>query len=131
MSYYEYDADVYEDAMLPMYCSINTLNADLCDTYLHWHEATELLFCLEGSGIAVSETRRILLNAGELAVINSNRLHTFYTKGTCRYVCFLLAPELTACQDLPSTAVSPFVPDPEAAEQLRGILESTPFAMNG
>ena len=55
MSYYEYDADVYEDAMLPMYCSINTLNADLCDTYLHWHEATELLFCLEGSGIAVEK----------------------------------------------------------------------------
>ena len=123
MSYYEYDADVYEDAMLPMYCSVNTLTAGLYDTYLHWHEATELLFCLEGSGIAVSETRHIPLNAGELAVINPNRLHTFYTKGTCRYACLILAPELTACQDLPSTAVSPFVPDPAAAEQLRGILE--------
>lgn len=56
-------------------------------------------------------------------MINPNRLHTFYTKGTCRYACLILAPELTACQDLPSTAVSPFVPDPAAAEQVRGILE--------
>ena len=123
MSYYEYDADVYEDSELPMYYSVITLEQEDDEGYLHWHEATELLFCMEGSGIAVSETRRIPLKAGELAVINPKRLHTFYTKETCRYVCMLLAPELAVSRDLPDFAVDPFISDPEAAAQISGILE--------
>ena len=78
MNFYEYDADVYDDSELPVFFSSAVLEHNEESAFLHWHEATELLFCTEGSGIAVSDTLKIPIKAGELAVINPNRLHTFY-----------------------------------------------------
>ncbi len=99
--------------------------------FLHWHEATELLFCTEGSGIAVSDTLKIPIKAGELAVINPNRLHTFYAPEFCRYSYFLVSPLLTAVRDMPKEEIQPFIADQETARRLREILgeleEKPPF----
>ena len=122
MDFYEYDADVYADPALPIYYAVDTLEDAAENWQLHWHEATELLYCMEGSGVAVSGARRISLAAGELAFINPNRLHTFYASGHCRYCYLLLAPELAAARDLPRTPVQPFISDPDIAAQMDGII---------
>ena len=122
MDFYEYDADIYSDPEFPVYFSLSTLRDNPEDRYLHWHEATELLYCIEGSGVAVSDTQRIPLSAGDLAFINPNRLHTFYAAGFCRYSYLLVAPELSAARDLPGTPVQPFISDPEAGRQMLGII---------
>lgn len=122
MDFYEYDADIYSDPEFPVYFSLSTLRDNPEDRYLHWHEATELLYCIEGSGVAVSDTQRIPLSAGDLAFINPNRLHTFYAAGFCRYSYLLVAPELSAARDLPGTPVQPFISDPEVGRQMLGII---------
>ena len=64
MDFYEYNAEVYSDPELPVYFSINTLTGSQEDWDLHWHEATEFLYCIEGSGVAVSvlQTRHKVLH---------------------------------------------------------------------
>ncbi len=122
MNYYEYEADAYSDPDFPLFFSLNTLENCPGDWYLHWHEATELLYCIEGSGTAVSDTEQIPLQAGDLAVINANRLHTFYSSGFCRYYCFILSSEFSASRDLPGTPIQPFISDPEVERQLWDII---------
>lgn len=131
MSFYEFDADVYEDPALPLYSSICELGPKEAG-FLHWHDAVELLYCMEGEGVAVSGNQQLRLAPGEMAVIPSGRLHDFYTEETpCKYGVLLMAPELTACQDLPNRPVQAFLSDPEAAGQVEGILrelqEQRPF----
>ena len=105
MSFYEFDADVYEDPALPLYSSICELGPKEAG-FLHWHDAVELLYCMEGEGVAVSGNQQLRLAPGEMAVIPSGRLHDFYTEETpCKYGVLLMAPELTACQDLPDRPV--------------------------
>ena len=84
MDFYEYDADVYPDPQCPLHVGLCEIGGDPDCRYLHWHEAVEFLYCLEGSGTAVSDTLHIPLKRGEMAVINPNRLHTFYSDRFCR-----------------------------------------------
>ena len=133
MDFYEYDADIYADPGFPVYFSGSTLHREVDSgyRYLHWHEAVEILYCIEGEGVAVSDALSIPLAAGEIAVIGGNRLHTFYTEDVCRYAYLLVGSELSASRDLPGVRVQPFISDPEAERQLRGILrelrEQAPF----
>ncbi len=115
MTFYEYDSDIYDDPGLPLHMALNELR-DFPEAWdLHWHQAVEFLYCVEGEGTAVSDTRHIPLKAGELAVINPNRLHTFYAAGSCQYYCLLVDPSIW---NLPGTAVQPFIADEEAGQQL-------------
>ncbi len=131
MNFYEYDADVYDDSELPVYFSSAVLENDKESAFFHWHEATELLFCTEGSGVAISDTLKIPIRAGELAVINPNRLHTFYAPDFCRYSYFLVSPVLTCARDMPKGEIQPFISDQKAKKQLQGIIreleEKPPF----
>ena len=133
MDFYECDADIYADPGFPVYFSGSTLHREVDSgyRYLHWHEAVEILYCIEGEGVAVSDALSIPLAAGEIAVIGGNRLHTFYTEDVCRYAYLLVGSELSASRDLPGVRVQPFISDPEAERQLRGILrelrEQAPF----
>lgn len=69
--------------------------------YLHWHEDIELLYCTEGSGVVISDTARIFLHAGDIAVVNSNCLHSVYSEGRCRYHCLIPDNSLFRELDLP------------------------------
>lgn len=122
MDFYEYDADEFEDSDLPLYYFIDTVNINRDDGYMHWHAATELLYCIEGTSVAVSETRHILLNPGDLAVINPSRLHNFYTHGPCKYAAVLLSPALTSAYDLTDKPIQPFVSDGEISRCMTEIL---------
>lgn len=123
MSFYEFDADVYDDTQLPVFFSSTVLENGRECLNLHWHEATELLYCEEGSGIAVSDTLHIPLQAGELAVINPNRLHTFYARDFCRYSYFLVSPDLISIRDMPKTEIQPFIADIEVSRRIREIMD--------
>lgn len=131
MDFYEYNAEVYSDPELPVYFSINTLTGSQEDWDLHWHEATEFLYCIEGSGVAVSDAQRIPLASGNMAIINANRLHTFYTTDFCRYCYLLVDPEMLDIPELSGTPIQPFISDPEAERQVLGIIgesqERAPF----
>ncbi len=121
-SSYEFEADVYEDPQLPMYSSMAYLERGE-GGFLHWHDAVEILYCMEGSGIAVSGSRRLRLEPGSMAVIHSGQLHDFYTPDSdCRYGVLLLARSLVCPDDLPSSPVQTFLKDAEAAAQVEGIM---------
>lgn len=131
MNFYECEADVYDDSQLPVFFSSTVLQNDPSNSLLHWHEATEFLYCQEGKGIAVSDTLHIPIQAGELAVINPNRLHTIYAPDFCRYSYFLVSSELLSAHNIPKSGIAPFISDREVAGQLETIIreieEQKPF----
>lgn len=110
MDFYEYNAEVYSDPELPVYFSINTLTGSQEDWDLHWHEATEFLYCIEGSGVAVSDAQRIPLASGNMAIINANRLHTFYTTDFAGTAISLWTRRCWIFQSCPARRSSPLSP---------------------
>lgn len=97
-----YEAHRHPDPQLPVLFHLDTVLRQPDAGFLHWHEAIELLFCVEGEGVVIADAERLNLREGELAVVNSNRLHCIYSAGLCRYYCLIASPSLFGGLDLPS-----------------------------
>lgn len=46
----------------------------------HWHEALELIFVLNGSGVVIINGKKYCLNSEEICLVNSNEIHTTFLK---------------------------------------------------
>ena len=116
-----YESHRHPDPHLPVLFHLDTVLRQTDAGYLHWHEAIELLYCVEGEGEVISDAARVPMKEGELAVVNSNRLHCIYSAGLCRYYCLIASPSLFDGLDLPSGEVPlrPLVRD-ERVERLFG-----------
>lgn len=71
------------------------------DIYPHWHENIELLYCMEGQGEAVIDSRAVPMRKGGLTVVNSSRVH--YIKavsGAVQYYCLIVDSSLLERFDL-------------------------------
>ena len=57
---------------------------------LNWHENVEIIRFLAGEGIMIYDALRLPVKAGEIAVINSNHLHSFESGEGLRYHCLIV-----------------------------------------
>ena len=64
-----------------VYTPMNTAN---------WHDNTEFLYCIEGSGIVCCDNLRIPMEPGNTIVINARRLHTVSAENFVKYHCFIV-----------------------------------------
>ena len=67
-----------------------------CDTmrkgdkdFTHWHENIEILCFLEGEGRVVCDFRKEAVQAGDIYVINSEKLHMVETDDMVKYYCLI------------------------------------------
>ena len=60
----------------------------------HWHEHTEILYFLEGSGRVHCGTHKIEVEKGNLVTVNSCELHSIYTDEELEYYCIILNPSI-------------------------------------
>lgn len=56
----------------------------------NWHENVELLYFTEGNATVMSNEARLSLHAGEIAVLNTNCLHTISTEEGVKYYCLII-----------------------------------------
>lgn len=57
----------------------------------HWHEHIELLYFMSGNAEMTVNTRQLFPKKGELAVVNSNCMHSMpYRSLDCRYYCIII-----------------------------------------
>lgn len=54
------------------------------------HKELEILMCISGSGTVYSDMKPISLKTGEMAVINTNRIHYTTTENEFRYHCLIV-----------------------------------------
>lgn len=114
-----YEAHLHPEPGFPIIFRLDTARTDGEIGHLHWHEALEFLYCLEGEGVVVSDEEKIPFRPGELVVVDSNHIHTVYTEqGRCRYYCIIPSPSLFEGSGLPvgGRALSPRVTDQAARE---------------
>lgn len=56
----------------------------------NWHENLELLYFIEGSATVISNEDHLSLRTGEIAVLNTNCLHTVFTSEGVKYYCLIV-----------------------------------------
>ena len=121
----------YADKVLPVIFRKDRLGSSRRQIGAHWHEAIELIYVYEGKLTVKSDTRMEIAEAGEVACIHSNHLHTYSTNDESGYYCLILPRTLLEKAELFDCAL-PLVTDaPEVAERFRDIIrlmtERAPF----
>lgn len=64
------------------------------DTYLHWHDCIEIVYCEGGQCGVISGNHRIFLEKGDIAIINSGEIHDVFTESECQMYYFDLGSAL-------------------------------------
>ena len=89
MSFYENHSRFTKE--LPLIFHKLTLKND--HEYLHWHENLELIYCIEGEGLATVDAQNSPMKKGTLTIVNSSRLHQFTTKNSVTYYCLIISSD--------------------------------------
>ncbi len=61
-----------------------------CPSYAHWHENLELLYIVSGGGRVITDNVSVAVRAGQVAVINSNHIHTMVPEPMMSYYCLIV-----------------------------------------
>ena len=85
-----YETHLMKDPRLPFifHRNIGVTEHALCQ--VNWHENVEIIFFLSGEGVMIYDALRLPVRAGQIAVINSNHLHSFGSDGELRYRCLIV-----------------------------------------
>ncbi len=59
-------------------------------SYAHWHENLELLYIVSGGGHVITDNVSVAVRAGQVAVINSNHIHTMIPEPAMSYYCLIV-----------------------------------------
>lgn len=54
------------------------------DTYLHWHDCIEIIYCEYGQGWVISGGEYIFIESGDIAIVNSGEIHDGFADSECR-----------------------------------------------
>ena len=74
MANYTYETHDMPNPLLPFIFHRDTVVSQT--TFLpNWHENIELIYCIEGEGLAVINSNHINIEQGSLLVINSGDIH--------------------------------------------------------
>ncbi len=104
-----YEYHIYKDAQLKIIFHRDVLQKFQIEFAPHWHKSPEILLFITGAATVCSDEQRTDVSAGEIAVINSNRLHVIDPiTERCEYFC--LIPDATVysgTESLPAKSTDP------------------------
>mgnify|MGYP004572674469 FL=1 len=92
----------------------------------HWHEGVELLLGLEGEIRILQDGEAVSFGPGQMAVVNSGKLHVFNFHGSpCRYYCLILNRDFLEAHGLPvgGREFSPLISSPEPLALFRKLAD--------
>lgn len=102
----QYESISFNDETFPIYILSNMsikdpyIAAERRDSAFSWHEQLEIIYVLEGSLVCVSDFRRHVCRAGDIAVINPCEAHVVESNGEkARYHCLMIDPKLCGGRD--------------------------------
>ena len=90
--------------------------------FTHWHENIELLYFYEGDGVVTLDFRPKYTTAGDLVVVNSEKLHmveSAHAASPVKYYCLIIDIEFCAENGIPAADVF-FKEHISGDEELRG-----------
>lgn len=105
--------------------SHSTAKGNVKFSVAHWHENIELLHFVSGSGTVFSNMVHYPVEAGDIAIINSNKIHTLYFENShCKYYCLIV--DSSFCNELDIAVeeleFSPIIRDSDANNLMNSII---------
>ena len=91
----KYEEHSFGEGRLPFIFRCDTMYGGDRD-FTHWHENIEILCFLEGEGRVICDFRKEEVRAGDLYVINPERLHMIESDDRVKYYC--LIPDTDFCE---------------------------------
>ena len=76
----------------------------------HWHENTELLFCIRGGGRFFCDEQYFDATAGDLIVVNSTEVHTIFSEAGIEFFALIVYPSFTEDIETHNLRIQSFVP---------------------
>ncbi|MDP4118232.1 MAG: AraC family transcriptional regulator [Bacillota bacterium] len=62
----------------------------------NWHESIELLYFTEGAGLVICDFEKTNVKAGDVFIVNSEKVHTIISDATLTYYCLIVDCEFFA-----------------------------------
>ncbi|MBR7095720.1 MAG: helix-turn-helix transcriptional regulator [Clostridia bacterium] len=119
-----YEKHRLSDARLPFILHHYRFPAGVHACRGNWHENVELLYFTEGGAVVTSNDLRFEVEAGDLAVINQNHIHTIVATSPLSYLVAIVDRSFCLANHFDTNAVTftPRVRDPEIAAVLTSLL---------
>lgn len=96
-----YEYHEYIDQNLKVIFHLDKIEKSSPEFTTHWHENIELLYFIQGSAMVQSDAEFTSVKAGEIAIINGNRLHSVRAEGEqCQYYCLIIDKTLCDLLDI-------------------------------
>lgn len=85
-----YEYHIYKDTQLKILFHRDIMLKDGPEFVPQWHKNPELLLFIDGEAIVCSDELRIMVSKGEIAIVDSNRLHKICPiTEKCEYYCLI------------------------------------------
>lgn len=122
----------YVDSILPLIFRDDTLQGDFHEMYMHWHEAVEILYIVEGELRVFSGMEQKMAKQGDLVCIHAGHMHLYESiTPRCHYYCLIFPREALDSKELYQSALPRITDDAVAAEWagqlIEVLLEKPPF----
>lgn len=84
-----YERHLLTNSHLPFIFHTDTIEYSK-GSYSNWHDNTEFLYCIKGSGVVHSDNKTILMKEGDTVVINARCLHYITSPSSITYRCLII-----------------------------------------
>lgn len=91
-------------------------------TPLHWHDAFEIGYVLEGSGVFIVEGRTFIFQPGQVHVINDTDRHMAYADSYARFFNVHFHPDLLRDASFPELTNAAFLPFTVGSQRISPLL---------
>lgn len=101
----KYEIHKLNNRKLPFIFRDDEMNAGEKD-FTHWHENIELLYFYEGEGLVTTDFKTVYTHAGDLFVINSEKLHmveSAHKAYPVRYFCLIIDNDFCTENGIPAS----------------------------
>ena len=119
----KYELNIMADPRLPF--RINGGRTTRRGGTPNWHENTEVLYCVSGSGYFRCNARNYAVSAGDMVIANSEMLHDVSTDDSMEFRCLILDRHFCMENGIPTTKLTfqEFIHDPALADAMLRIYE--------
>ena len=119
-----YELNIMADPRLPF--RINRGTTTRRSNVPNWHENTEILYCMAGSGYFQYNEKMYAVVPGDMVVVNSEMLHSTATDASMEYCCLIIDRHFCLENGIPTTKLTfqELIRDPALAAALLRIYEA-------
>ncbi len=120
----KYELNIMDNPLLPFRVRCGLLSSK--NPPPNWHENTEILYFISGSGFVKYNESQFSVQAGDIIVVNSEMIHSVYSDEPMLFHCVIIDRNFCAANGIPTTNLyfQEIIQDPQLEAALLRIIET-------